>query len=479
MKKTFVTSMPNHIGAFLKASRCFTALGVNITRVSYNKAVDSHMLFLDAEGTEAQLRQAALELDRIGYTQYDDVEKTAVMLQFRLPDAPGSVTTVLELVSSYHFNISYISTREKGTGYQFLKLGLVVDDKGKLEAFLAEAQMIYPVQRMDYSAADTVFDNSVFYTSFVSELSEAMDLPAHARGELMVCANLAMQNLDELGISPYRTFDSISRFTELLSASRGHGFCPRITEHTVTEQTRIILIEPPCGSNIAIIRSGGETLFVDTGYACHQREVLPLIRQCVPDFDTKPRRVLLTHADVDHCGLLPLFDEILTSRESAESLRREYENRDGLREQLRLHQPYVRMCKLLTAYQPPNPEKLTVIGEAVKDASPLAYAGCFDFGDLHFTLLEGQGGHVAGELVLVDYEHCLAFTGDIFINLKDMTPEQAEYNRYAPILMTSVDTDKVLCAKERQAIFRRLGTGSWQIFCGHGGKVSYNVRSEK
>ena len=51
MKKTYVTSMPNHIGAFLKASKCFSALGINITRVSYNKAVDSHTLFIDAEAT--------------------------------------------------------------------------------------------------------------------------------------------------------------------------------------------------------------------------------------------------------------------------------------------------------------------------------------------------------------------------------------------------------------------------------------------
>ena len=35
MKKTYVTSMPDDIGAFLKASKCFSALGINITRVSY------------------------------------------------------------------------------------------------------------------------------------------------------------------------------------------------------------------------------------------------------------------------------------------------------------------------------------------------------------------------------------------------------------------------------------------------------------
>ena len=65
MKKTYVTSMPNHIGAFLKASQCFSALGINITRVSYNKAVDSHTLFLDAEGTEEQLKRADVELEKI------------------------------------------------------------------------------------------------------------------------------------------------------------------------------------------------------------------------------------------------------------------------------------------------------------------------------------------------------------------------------------------------------------------------------
>ena len=51
MKKTYITSMPDHIGAFLKASECFSSLNINITRVSYNKAVDSHTLFIDAEGT--------------------------------------------------------------------------------------------------------------------------------------------------------------------------------------------------------------------------------------------------------------------------------------------------------------------------------------------------------------------------------------------------------------------------------------------
>lgn len=58
--------MPDHIGAFLKASECFASLGINITRVSYNKAVDSHMLFIDAEGSKEQLAEADRRPIKIG-----------------------------------------------------------------------------------------------------------------------------------------------------------------------------------------------------------------------------------------------------------------------------------------------------------------------------------------------------------------------------------------------------------------------------
>ena len=59
--------MPDHIGAFLKASECFSDLSVNITRVSYNKAIDSHTLFIDVEGDEKSLSIADETLTKIGY----------------------------------------------------------------------------------------------------------------------------------------------------------------------------------------------------------------------------------------------------------------------------------------------------------------------------------------------------------------------------------------------------------------------------
>ncbi|MBQ6383287.1 MAG: MBL fold metallo-hydrolase [Clostridia bacterium] len=480
MKKTYVTTMPNHIGAFLKASECFAELGMNITRVSYNKAIDSHMLFIDAEGTEEQIRQADLQLTKIGYLQNGEPEKAIVLLEFTLRDRPGAVTEVLRLIQQYRLNISYISSQENGTEYQAFKMGLFVEDEGKLQDFISRAGAVCPVRVIDYNHSEKFYDNSIFYRSFVSGLMQEMNLPEAAREGLLVNSNLIMQMLDERGLSPYKTFESISRFAELLAVSRGGAFVPRVTRHRITDSTEIILIEPPCGSNTAIIQSQGRTLFVDCGYALYRDEMLALIRKLLPGWDEMKKQILITHADVDHCGLLSLFDEILASEKSRECLALEADGKDGFREQNPVHKPYVSICKTLTGYSPVEKDKVTGLwGNTAPQDEPLAQIGFFRFGDLRFEVYQGQGGHLQGEIVLIDYEHHLAFTGDIFVNTHGMTPEQKTYNQYAPVLMTSVDTDPVLCALERQAFMQRLGTGTWQIFGAHGMKKDYRVQEEK
>ena len=478
MKKTYVTSMPNHIGAFLKASKCFSALGINITRVSYNKAVDSHTLFIDAEGTEEQLKKADAELKEIGYLQSNSDKTSIVLIEFHLKDIPGSVTNILTLINNFNFNISYISSQENGTDYQQFKMGLYVEDSDKISEFLTEAEKLCKVSVIDYNSSEKVYDNSIFYNTYVLGLSQTMGLSEDVKNELLVHVNLAMQTLDEQGLSPYRTFDSISKFAELLGISKGKAFSPRISTHKITDNTEITLIEPPCGSNTIIIKSNNEVLFIDSGYACYSEEMLEVFKKCISDFENIKKTILVTHADVDHCGLLPMFDEIIVSHKTAHCLKNEYLGNDGYREKNPLHKPYINICKTLTSYKAVNPEKIKVLWNNIETLSePLTQSGFFDFQELHFEVYEGKGGHLPGEIVLIDYTHHIAITGDIFINTHGLTPQQAEYNQYAPILMTSVDTDPKLCAEERKAIMQRLGVGKWQIFGAHGFKKDYSVNS--
>ena len=476
MKKTYVTSMPDHIGAFLKASKCFSALGINITRVSYNKAVDSHTLFIDADGTEEQLNKADAELEKIGYLESNANKTSIVLIEFCLHDVPGSVTSVLTLINDFNFNISYISSHENGTDYQYFKMGLYVDDPDKISDFLSEAEKICRVRVIDYNSSEKVYDNSIFYNTYVMGLSKIMGLSEKVSRELLVHVNLAMQTLDEQGLSPYRTFDSISKFAELLGASKGGAFVPRISTHKITDSTEITLIEPPCGSNTIIIKSNGKYLFVDSGYACYRDEMIEIFKKIIPDFDSIEKTILVTHADVDHCGLLPIFDKIIASPKTARCLEDEFFGRGGYRERNPLHKPYINICKILTSYSATDPKNITPLWRDVEELTePLTQIGIFNFEELHFEVYEGKGGHLPGEIVLIDYSKHIAITGDVYINIHGLTPEQAEYNQYAPILMTSVDTDPKACAEERKAIIERLGVGSWRIFGAHGFKKDYSV----
>ena len=211
-------------------------------------------------------------------------------------------------------------------------------------------------------------------------------------------------------------------------------------------------------------------------YLIQMKNSIEVFRSILPDFDGMQKRVFITHADVDHCGLLPVFDEILASRKTAECLALEYKGENGFREQNPLHRPYVNICKALTFYKPPVPEKILPLWDTKgENKDLLEQVGSLDLGEMHFEVYEGKGGHLPGETVLIDYYHHVAFTGDIYVNIHGMTREQAEYNRYAPVLMTSVDTDPALCTAERQSIMQRLGAGEWKIYGSHGAMKEYNL----
>ena len=477
MKKTYIAMMPNKIGAFLKASECLSGLGINITRISYNKAVDSHTLFMDVHGTAEQLEKADEELKELGYLDYEGHEKSVVLLEFTLKDQPGNVTELLRLINDCGLNISYISTQHHNGALRNIRIGLMIHNEQQLDEFLHKAELLCPVRVLEYNHSEKVYDNSIFYRSFVSGLMETGELPEENRDELLVMSNRIMQMKDETGQSPYRTFESISRFAELLAEARGAAFQPRITEHRLAGNTVLTLIEPPCGSNTMILRSLDEVLFIDCGYALYRQEMLRLLRKILPDFDHMKKRIFLTHADLDHCGLLDLFDEVIATQRTKHCIELEYEGKDGYREKLPEHKPYIRICKALTHYRPCDPAKFTTPWKYFETLDGLLnQVGFFDCGEMHFEVYEGKGGHVPGETILIDYEHRVAFTGDVYFNVHAVTKEQAEYNRYAPVLLSSVDSDPKLCAAERQAIMNRLGLGDWQVFGSHGMKKEYDLQ---
>ena len=80
------------------------------------------------------------------------------------------------LIDEFKFNISYISSQENGSEHQYFKMGLYIDDAEKISNFLTEAEKLCEVRIIDYNHAEKIYDNSIFYNSFVKELGKNIGL---------------------------------------------------------------------------------------------------------------------------------------------------------------------------------------------------------------------------------------------------------------------------------------------------------------
>ena len=471
MRKTFITKMPDRAGSFLAASHIIADAGVNITRVSYNKSVDIHTLFLDVSGNSQQLEIVSKELERIGYLSDTISNANILLLEFKLPDRCGAVAPILEIINHYDFNISYISSEENGTDYQFFKMGLYVEETSSISDFLETVSKLCPVSIIQYDKTEKYLDNTVFYLSFANEIAIKLSLTQEETNALITNSNRIMQMLDKRNEPPYKTFEYIGRFADALTRYKGINFHPRISKMEISDIIMLHLIEPPCGSSIYILedRKQGDLLFVDSGYSCYREELLRVLHDIFPDLENRKKDLFLTHVDTDHSGSLDLFDHVYLSQKSYDNFVFEHDGKDNFRAMNPLNAPFCKINDILTGYTPPSLDRLIVLDTQPPEDRPLSFIGTFDFSTLHFDVYEGNGGHIAGETVLVCHEYGLLFTGDIWVNVGNVTPEQAEFNKLSPYLMTSANVDSQKAAKTRKEVQKLMSTGKWLVCGGHGG----------
>ncbi|MCR4954464.1 MAG: hypothetical protein K6A43_10360, partial [Treponema sp.] len=209
------------------------------------------------------------------------------------------------------------------------------------------------------------------------------------------------------------------------------------------------------------------------------------------------KSAFITHADLDHVGLLNEFDTVYVSGSCYDNFVLEVEGKNNFREQNPLHEPYCRLSRIISGYEPPSLEKCIVVGRredlglvnvsgaestdgnncggavgnncdgtGSENRNILSPLGSHFFGGKRFDFYEGKGGHVRGDTVIVCDELKLVFTGDIYVNIKGFSEEQREFNSLAPFLMTGVDSEPKVAKEEREYLLLKY---SDYIICpGHG-----------
>ena len=98
-------------------------------------------------------------------------------------------------------------------------------------------------------------------------------------------------------------------------------------------------------------------------------------------------------------------------------------------------------------------------------------------GDMNFTIFEGSGGHLYGEMIYVCREAGIVFTGDILVNINGFSQERTEFNSLAPFLMKSVNVNSKKATEMRKQVMALIQDISNQnmkpcIICGGHGPVS-------
>ncbi len=465
MRKTFITNLPDKAGAFLEASKAIAAYNGNITRVSYNKAVDVHTLFLEVDAEQEKLIKIEQELHDLGYLSSARAQEQVLVLEFILPDVPGAVLEILEILHGLEINICYMNSAERYGEYQNFKMGLFIDNPPVVQTLLEKASRVCKVNILDYNLTEKHLDNTVFYVSFTNKMRNLLNLSQQEANDFLINSNHIMQLLDEKNEQPFKTFEYIGKFADMLHNYQGAYFMPDITSRRVSPKVVLTVIEPMCGSNIFVLDDGERILVIDGGFMNYRYELWEVMQRVFTDFATRKKAMFLTHADIDHCGIVEFFDEVYVSANTYQSFALEKKGEANFREQNPLHAPYVRLSKIISAYKVPDLQKLIVVG-AKDDEATLSKIGEMNFSDLHFDLYEGNGGHVKGETILKCEEQRLIFTGDNVVNIKGFSKGQRAFNELAPYLMQSVNMNSQEASRLRNLL--ESETKGYLICPGHG-----------
>jgi Zn-dependent hydrolases, including glyoxylases len=469
-RKSFVTTMPDKAGAFLRASEIIAGHDGNIVRVSYNKAVDPHMLFIDIEADPGRLLEITRDLLRIGYINDRITETRVIEVEVRIPDHPGAVLPVLKILNRHAINIPYLNSSAGGAAagnspasdapasgepYQNFKFGLLIEDPRIVKTLLDEVSALYPINIIDCDSSEENLDNTVFYIRLANEMQTLLGLSAGKTMQFIAESNRILQALQAGGENAGKVFDYIRRFAYFISGSRGENFKADIEKLEISDTATLFSIQPLCGSNTYVFDCGDELVFIDSGYAIYADEMRQLFHALFPGYTARKKRVYITHADVDHCGLLSKFEnaEIIVNKKSANGLRRQYLGLPDYRESTELTLGYSKISRIISGYTPPDPASFTIFDSGTPEShDDLARIGGTDIAGLAFDIYEGSGGHVYGELVYVCEKAGLVFTGDILVNISGFSKERAEFNALAPYLMRSVNVDSKKATEMRRQV---------------------------
>lgn len=480
-KYSFIARVPDRPGALHPAVDVISRNGGNINRIQFDRRIDPCTVFFEVTSGPGAREEIARGLRELGYLQTALKPQSFLKLSVHIPHTPGALSDFLRFTTAHKANIAQIDFDDRGSRPHILTVSLNLGEEEEVTKLLDDLKSRYRMEVLDYDTSGKYLDDTVFYLRFAQSLRDIVGESEDAfLLSLLGDINHVAQELMKRGKDPKTVFESVEKTGRTLKSTCGPGFYADLQNIRLAPDLLLVCIQPPCGGSVFLLDSPGECVMVDTGYGIYYPDICQIIRREVPGALDRLSRIIITHADADHCGAGGLFsvpclmhagtrDIILVSNRAYGS-----RNHESILEEV-----YTSLINLFSRFSPPRDIVLfPPAGDERVGAFPVI--GVVRAGRYRFLVLEGLGGHLFGQIYLYSRDLGVFFSADTAINFDHLTPDRAQYNTLAVNLVTSVNVDSEKAREERQEIFGivRQANGSYPggrsecLVCGGHGPVS-------
>ena len=479
-KHSFIARVPDQPGSLHRAAEILTRYSGNINRIQFDRRIDPYTVFFEVTASEESYRRITEDLNALGYLQSSLQPLSFLKFYVTIPHRSGALSDFLEYTTSCKANIAFIDFDDKGRYPDRLTISLNLENSAGADRLLDQLKSRYRIEILEYDNSGLHLDDTVFYLRFAQNIREIIgESEDRFLMRLLGDINHIAQELMNLGQDPRQAFESVLVTGRTLKATTGSGFYADVQKIQAGKDITVYCFQPPCGGSIYLLEAPGEAVMIDTGYGIYYREVSAMIRHYAPEALKKLSRIIITHADADHCGAGSHYKVPALMHPGTLKIIRVANRAYGSRsEESILEEVYTTMINLFSGFAPSD--EIQVV-----PTEPLAMRGIFPvifkfaLGGVEFEILEGMGGHTFGMIFVYAPSVGLLFTSDTVINFEHLTPERAKYNSLAVFLVTSVNVDSDLAKKERRALLELadttpIGPGSGHpcLICGGHGPVS-------
>lgn len=469
--------MPDTPGSLHRAAEIIKKYDGNINRIQFDRRIDPGTVFYEVTATDDAYAGITEDLAAIGYLQTSLRPHQFLKFAVFLPNRPGALFEFLEYTTIARANIAFIDFDDRGRHPDRLTVSLSLGQGVEVDNLLDQLKSRYRLEILEYDTTGKHLDDTVFYVQYAQAVRDLIgDSEEPFLLSFLGDTNHMAQELTDRGCNPRQAFDSVLQTGRSMNATNGSRFYADVQTFAVTETVILYCFQPPCGGNLFVIRAPDETVMIDTGYGIYHDAVMAMLFCSGIDLKNLSR-IIVTHADADHCGGAGFFTVPVWMHEGTRDIIRTNNRAYGsTSDHSSLDEFYTRMINLFSKFNTPADIRCFSRDETAMRGT-FAVIGRFSIGDVGFEVLDGLGGHTYGQVFLYSEECGLLFTADSVINFASMTKDRADYSSLAAFLVTSVNVDSGRATQERRALLALAeetdaaldGTGRrCLICCGHG-----------